>query len=278
MTAMSLPGLAPVVGVLVLTELAIGTVLATFLGDLSGEVGRGFLGTTALICLAIMGIDLGLLAILPDPSELLHHPVDASRFSALVHWSVAFTAVLAAYALFCAVGTDAARRVIGVAAVIVAGVTLARAAAAFDSPVLGGFAGAVTFVPAALLAGSTLAAMLLGHWYLIAPDLSFRPLRRGVYLIFATTAVQLAAITLGLAVAGVAVRHDLLAGQYGASFWLLVVGSGLVVTAGVNMLTLHYARTRANQPATAMLYILVISVLMGVVPGHLLYFLTQVPV
>jgi hypothetical protein len=51
-----------------------------------------------------------------------------------------------------------------------------------------------------------------------------------------------------------------------------------VVTAGVNGLTLYYARIRANQPATAMLYILVVTVMMGVVPGHLLYFLTRVPV
>ena len=61
-------------------------------------------------------------------------------------------------------------------------------------------------------------------------------------------------------------------------FWLLVVAAGLVVTAAVNGLTLYYARIRANQPATAMLYILVVTVMMGVVPGHLLYFLTRVPV
>jgi len=57
-----------------------------------------------------------------------------------------------------------------------------------------------------------------------------------------------------------------------------VVAAGLVTTAGVTGLTLHYARIRANQPATAMLYILIIAVLMGLVPGHLLYFLTRVPV
>lgn len=50
------------------------------------------------------------------------------------------------------------------------------------------------------------------------------------------------------------------------------------MTAVVNGLTLYYARIRANQPATAMLYVLVITVMMGVVPGHLLYFITGVPV
>src|SRR6202023_3255872 len=46
------------------------------------------------------------------------------------------------YALFCAVGTDIARRVVGGGAVVCGAVALARAAAAFGSPLLGGLAGA----------------------------------------------------------------------------------------------------------------------------------------
>ena len=56
------------------------------------------------------------------------------------------------------------------------------------------------------VAGSTLAGMLLGHWYLIAPDLSFRPLRRAVYLIFAALGVQAAAVAVALLTADGAVR------------------------------------------------------------------------
>jgi hypothetical protein len=157
-------------------------------------------------------------------------------------------------------------------------IAIGRAAATFGFSGLGGLAGALAFVPAALLAGSTLAGMLLGHWYLIAPDLSFRPLRRAVHLIFAAVAVQAAAVVVALVTANGADRASVVGERYGASFWLLVVAAGLVATAAVNGLTLYYARIRANQPATAMLYILVITVMMGVVPGHLLYFLTRVPV
>ena len=275
---MSLPGLAPLVSVLVLTELAVGTLLATWGADLSGEVGRGFLGTTALICLALLGLDLGLIAILPDPSRLLHQPVDPGRYGSYTRWCAAAAGLLALYALFCAVGTDPARRVVGGLASGVGITALAKAAATFGSPLLGGFGGAVAFLPATLFAGATVAGMLLGHWYLIAPDLSFRPLRRAVHLIFATAAVQVAAIAVGLVAADPGQRAAILTGQYGASFWLLVIAAGIVVTVVVNGLTLYYARIRANQPATAMLYILVITVLMGLVPGHLLYFLTRVPV
>jgi hypothetical protein len=51
-----------------------------------------------------------------------------------------------------------------------------------------------------------------------------------------------------------------------------------VFTTGVAILTRHFARIRANQPATAMLYVLIISVVMGVVPAHLLFFVTGAPI
>jgi len=152
------------------------------------------------------------------------------------------------------------------------------AALALGGPLGGGWRAALAFAPATLLCGSALCGMLLGHWYLIAPDLTFRPLRRAVYLVFVAVAVQAAAIGAALAIADPASRQSIVGGHYGVSFWLLVVLAGLVFTAAVNALTLYFARIRANQPATAMLYVLIITVLMGTVPGHLLFFLTRVPV
>lgn len=278
MAAMSLPALAPLATVLVLAELAVGTVLVAFLSDLAGDVGRGFLGTTALICVAVLGADLLLLLFLPNPSELLHTAVDAGRYASFVHWLVGCTGATLGYALFSAVGTDPARRVVGAAAVGCGGTALAMAALAFGPTVDDAWLAALAFAPAALLCGSALSGVLLGHWYLIAPDLTFRPLRRAVYVVFAAVVVQSAAIVAALLHAAQAPRHTVVAGHYAASFWLLVVLAGLVFTAAVNALTLYFARIRANQPATAMLYVLIITVLMGTVPAHLLYFLTGVPV
>jgi hypothetical protein len=275
---MSLPALAPLVTVLVLAELAIGTVVAAFLSDLGGDVGRGFIGTTALICVAIMGVDLGLLLVLPPPAQLLHTGVDAGRYASFVHWLIGFTGASFAYALFSAVGTDAARRVVGGVAVACGATAITTAALTFGQPLGGGLAAAVAFVPATLLGGSALAGMLLGHWYLLAPDLTFRPLRRAVYGVFVAVAVQLAAIVGALLAADGDSRQSLIAAHYSVPFWLLVVLAGLVFTAAVSGLTLYFARIRANQPATAMLYVLIITVLMGTVPGHLLFFLTRVPV
>ncbi len=278
MAAMSLPALAPLVTVLVLAELAVGTVAVTLLSDLGGDVGRGFVGTTALICVAIMGVDLVLLLLLPDPSQLLHTAVDSGAYASFVHWLVGFTAAAFGYALFSAVGTDAARRVVGGVAVACGAVAIAKAALVLGADFGGGLTAAVAFVPAMLLCGSALCGMLLGHWYLIAPDLTFRPLRRAVYIVFAAVLLQSGAIAGALLHAQPDARHSIVAGGYAVSFWLLVVLAGLAMTAAVNALTLYFARIRANQPATAMLYVLIITVLMGAVPGHLLYFLSRVPV
>lgn len=278
MAGMSLQELAPLVAVLVVVEVVAGLQVATWAGDCVAGVGRGFVGTTALIGLVVLSPALGLLAVLPDPGQLVGHPVDPGRYAAFVHWTVGLAGGLAAYAFFAAVGTDAARRVVGAAASACGLAALGWAAAALGPPGSGAWAAVALLLPAALTAGSALAAMLLGHWYLIAPDLSFRPLRLAVAFVASTLAIQAATIGAALAAADPSTRGRILTGSYGLTFWILVVCAGLVVAFGVTGLAFHYARTRANQPATAMLYILVVAVLMGIVPGHLLYFLTRVPV
>jgi hypothetical protein len=274
----SLPALAPIATVVVLLEVAAGTTVAAYAVDLVGKVGRGFVGTTSLICAGVMALDLLLEALLPSGTALLGAPLPPGAQASLFHWSIAFTVALLAYAFFCAVMTDVARRVVGVIAMGFGAMAIAKAAAAFG-PSLGGVGTAVVaFVPAALVSGSALAGMLLGHWYLVAPNLSFRPLRRAIDIVFIAVALQAAVIVLVILTSASTVRGELLWSGDAVPFWLLVVGSGIVFTTGVAILTRHFARIRANQPATAMLYVLIISVVMGVVPAHLLFFVTGAPI
>jgi hypothetical protein len=272
----SLPDLAPLAGLLVLLELAVGTVAVSAALDQVGRVGRGFAGTTAAICALIMGIDLLLLSAVSDLGALLHARVDGAAVATLVHWCVAFAVLLIADALFAAVGTEASRRVVELATVAV-GLAAIVAAAVAIGPAIGGAGGAVlVFMAAALIGGTALAGMLLGHWYLVTPNLSFRPLRLAIYAVFGAVAVDCAVIAYGLASHGGS-RTRLVSGDQAVLFWLLVVGTGVLFTAGVSAFTLYFARIRANQPATAMLYVLIISVVMGLVPTHLLFLLTGVP-
>jgi hypothetical protein len=274
----SLPALAPIATVVVLVEVASGTTAAAYTVDLVGKVGRGFVGTTSLICAGLMALDLLIEALLPSGTALLGTPLPSGAQASLFHWSIAFTAALLGYAFFCSVMTDIARRVVGAVTIGFGAMAIAKAAAAFG-PSLGGVGTAVVaFVPAALVSGSALAGMLLGHWYLVAPNLSFRPLRRAIDIVFIAVAIQAVAIVLVILNSGSTVRGELLWSGDAVPFWLLVVGSGIVFTTGVALLTRHFARIRANQPATAMLYVLIISVVMGVVPAHLLFFVTGAPI
>ena len=273
----TLPDLAPLAGLLVLLELAVGTVAVSAALDQLGRVGRGFAGTTAAICALIMGADLLVISGSSDFGGLLHVPVDGAAVANFVHWSVAFTALLAADALFAAVGTEISRRVVAGATVGVGLVTLLSAAVAIGPALGGAGAAALAFLSAALLAGSALAGMLLGHWYLVTPNMSFRPLRLSIYAVFAAVGVQCAVIAIALLSAGRS-RERLISGDQAFLFWLLVIGSGVLFTAAVNAFTLYFARIRANQPATAMLYVLIISVVMGLVPAHLVYLVTRVAI
>ena len=67
----SLPALAPIATVVVLLEIAAGTTVAAYTVDLLGKVGRGFAGTTALICAGIMAVDVLIEALLPSGTALL---------------------------------------------------------------------------------------------------------------------------------------------------------------------------------------------------------------
>jgi hypothetical protein len=274
----SLPSLAPIATVVVLIEVAAGTTVAAYAVDLVGKVGRGFVGSTSLICSGLMALDVLIEALLPSGTSLLGASLSVGAQASLFHWTIAFTVALLAYAFFCSVMTDIARRVVGIATIGFGAMAIAKCAAAFG-PSLGGVGTAVVaFVPAALVSGSALAGMLLGHWYLVAPNLSFRPLRRAIDIVFLAVAVQAAVIVVVVLTSASAVRHELLWSGDAIPFWLLVVGSGIVFTTGVALLTRHFARIRANQPATAMLYVLIISVVMGVVPAHLLFFVTGAPI
>jgi hypothetical protein len=274
----SLPALAPIATVVVLLEVAAGTTVAAYGVDVVGRVGRGFVGTTSLICAGLMALDVLIEALLPSGTALLGAALPPGAQASLFHWSIAFTVALLGYAVSCWVMTDIARRVVGAITIGFGAMAIAKAAAAFG-PSLGGVGTAVVaFVPAALVSGSALAGMLLGHWYLVAPNLSFRPLRRAIDIVFIAVAIQAIAIVLVILNSGSTVRGELLWSGDAIPFWLLVVGSGIVFTTGVALLTRHFARIRANQPATAMLYVLIISVVMGVVPAHLLFFVTGAPI
>lgn len=275
--AASLPTLAPIAGYLTLLELSVGTAAAAYVIDQVGKVGRGYVGSTAIISALVGGIALWIGANVPTDVTLLNSPISNGAMSDLIHWSLGYIGALLVLAFFSWEGTDAARRVVGAGTLLVGAVCIGKAAVAVGPAITGTPGALAVLAPATLVSGAALAGMLLGHYYLVAPSLSFRPLRQMVRFVIGAVAVEALVVIGVLWAASPAARTQMLT-TYALPFWLLVIGAGMLFTVGVTLLTAHFARIRANQPATAMLYVLIISVLMGVVPAHLLFFVTGTPV
>ena len=123
-----------------------------------------------------------------------------------------------------------------------------------------------------LVLGVTMAAMLLGHWYLNAPGMKIAPLQKLTLAIGAFTVVRAVITAAGLAGNGVLnplswpaefdyVRLMMLLLQ-----WLAGVG-GTLLLVGMTWSTLKIPNTQA---ATGMLYVAVITTFLGELVGQLL--------
>lgn len=118
-----------------------------------------------------------------------------------------------------------------------------------------------------LLLGITMAAMLLGHWYLNNPGMQLAPLRRLVLLIAAAVFVRTLVSGVGLAVwleSGASpVAIDL---AFLGLRWL----AGLVATAGAIVMVWYTLKVPNTQSATGILYVAVITTFLGELSGQLL--------
>ena len=157
---------------------------------------------------------------------------------------------------------------IGSGLVGIAALVVLAAAGGSDNVAL--FAGQL--VLAALALGSVNAGMLLGHWYLVTPKLSPAPLRRMMWLLIGTLALQAVAFT--VAVVG---GPQALEGGLGMLTWLrLAVGIALPIVAAV--LAVLASSAASLQASTGLLYIGLALVMAGSIAGASITYLTGVPV
>lgn len=138
------------------------------------------------------------------------------------------------------------------------------------------------FVLSALLLGSVCSGMLLGHWYLIDPDLSLSPLRTILAFYVGCLAAQAALLPLGtilLAAFGspeAAQAAQLLVHEHTVLLVVRVVISPLAAAALGWMIwrTLLIPQTMA---ATGLFYIAILSVVVGELLGRFILFRTGLP-
>jgi hypothetical protein len=131
---------------------------------------------------------------------------------------------------------------------------------------------AVQLVLATIALGGLWSAMWLGHWYLVTPKLSPVPLRRLMWIIVATLALQ----AVGFAIAVSAGPRALDEG-IGWLTWLRL-GAGILLPIAVTVLALLASRAASLQASTGLLYVGLALVMAGSIAGASIAYLTGVPV
>ncbi|MDA0839873.1 MAG: hypothetical protein O3B01_02360 [Planctomycetota bacterium] len=136
----------------------------------------------------------------------------------------------------------------------------------------------------ALSLGGILSAMMLGHWYLVTPTLSLKPLKTLVVLAGASLLAQLVFLGGGLYATSKGIDADLVRlvvakpGFDALCFWIRVLVGicGGVVVAILTFRTLD--KWRNTQAATGLLYVGVIIVFIGEATGRYLLAYKQLPI
>jgi hypothetical protein len=134
-----------------------------------------------------------------------------------------------------------------------------------------GFMPALGEWSSAAFLGIATTAMLLGHWYLIAPTMSIAPLLRLLAALCAANLVRFGVVGTGLLLAW---RGDV---GFDRLAWMWVVVrliAGLCAPLGLTWMAWESAKIRSTQSATGILYVVVIFVFFGeltdlLMQGHL---------
>jgi hypothetical protein len=258
---------------LILAETTVGGIATVAYLRLAGGLTPGFLKFIA-VAYAILGV-LAFLIVLAAPPGSYRHllAINQPAANALVFLQAVFVLALIANAAVSWRGSPS-RATSGVT-LLAAVLVLAGTAAAFwpmaGSP-LNGAGIALTIALSAAVLGSATTGMLLGHWYLVTPALTNRPLLRAIEVLLIGLVLQ--AVVVPLTLSGVGRGSGSLTHAFGLSPVLSVLwalGSVVLplVAAGLALAT---CRLRSFMSTTGLLYLAMIAILPGQLLAQLLFF------
>jgi len=262
---------------ILLVELAVGSLAVTVLFDQRRMVTRGYVQMGAMVV-----VPTALLAWLVAFGVTVRPEIDGYLFSTGwfdgFRWTLgAFLAVSAAYM----VAAFAGRRDLGLrigAVGIVLGLVVLGLLAGFVAPPAWSYPGVVASMLAAALAlGGSLMAMSWGHWYLTNSGLPKEPLEQMSLLLVAALALQFVLLVVGVIapVREVPLTESAFGVSLGANpaFWLRVA-VGILFPLSLAFLAWKAASIRGMMSATGLLYIATGAVLAGEVLARGLLFAT----
>lgn len=267
---------------ILLVELAVGSLAVVTLFDGRAMVTRGYVQMGALVVVPCALLALLVTRQLAPASEVDGYLLDASWLGPLRLLAGALVAVSLAHlgASFVGEGRAAAVWIGGLGVVV--GVGVLAMVAALIAPSAWSYAGVlVSVLGGALTLGGALMAMSWGHWYLTNSGLPKEPLEQMSLLVAAALLLQAVLLVAGVIVtprevpAGAAALGVALGAN--PAFWLRV-GVGLIFPFVLALLAYRAAAIRGMMTATGLLYIATGAVLAGEAMARGLLFMTGMAV
>ena len=260
----------PYVAWVILATLGFGSFALVVVTRQLTDATRGYLGFTsfcaALLAVLALAVDWGL----PRPTDLAIQPappgLDTLRQGSLI----AFVVLAMAYPF-------ALRAVVATAAVALAGlagaaITLAAAAFGWAPTIVDAVPLLVQLVVLSLVTGGSLAAIVLGHWYLVTPRISEGPLILQARFVLAVVGLQLLLFAVWTTLGGgpgQAAFESLRGGSVLLVLLRLVVS--LLFPLALCAMAWRTALTRSMESATGLLYINLAAVMAGTIGAAALY-------
>ena len=263
----------PLVLAVVLIELAVGGAFLLWVLDRTHQAPSGFLKLAAAVNVVAGGLAWLLLQALPR-TELTRLKLYGPALDSLPIATALLGILLVVQLLTTFFPWRTPRSIVGLLTLVVGGAALIAAAVARPAPDEPFEVFAIAALPLGAIAlGGTDAAMLLGHWYLVTPKLSPRPLQRASLVVLAAIALQLGVIVITLT----RVQMSLFLESSLEVALGIRIGVGLIMTFALVAGAWWTARMN-TQSSTGLLYVGLGTVLAGEVAARVVYYLTGVAV
>src|SRR3981081_2093917 len=258
---------------LLLAETAVGGFATVAYLRLTGGLTHGFLKFIA-VTYAVLGI-LAFLVVLAIPTGAYHRllAIDYAAAGALIFLQGLVVVALLVHAVV--IWRHDSSRLSWVLTLSASLLLLAGIAAALlplAGSLLNGAAIALVVALSAAVLGAATTGMLLGHWYLVTPALTNRPLLRAIIVLLVSLVLQaiLFPLTLrGLAHGSGALEHPLNLRPVLSVLWAL---GAVLLPLLAAALALPTCRLRSFMSTTGLLYLAMIAILPGQLLGQLLFF------
>jgi hypothetical protein len=238
----------------VLAGLAIGCFAAVVTLRLTTTATRGFLAFSAVVAALLGGVALLADGSFPQPAPVLPVSLDAGLDGVRRALLAAFVVLTVVEAV--AIAGRRRSPAIALAGVACGAGALVAAAIGWAGLRPEGVPAALQFLALAAADGGALAALILGHWYLVTPRLSERPLVLLARLLLGVVALQAVLYATWLLSGANAALPPLepLVGPAALFVWFrFIVGIGLPLA--ITWAAVQTARTRSMESATGLLYI-----------------------